>query len=113
MYNVQELATAALHRIGLVAVVFADGAFGNVWRMQKELYGGRRIAVDLQNPDFVKLAESFGISARRANDPEELRQSLRSAIATAGPTLIEVPVGEMTRPWDYIHMPRVRPPKTS
>ncbi len=112
MYNVQELATAVLHKIAIVIVVFVDGAFGNVLRMQKELYGGRRIAVDLRNPDFVRLAEAFGASAERASDPGELRRALRAALARTGPTLIEVPVGEMTRPWDYIHMPRVRPPKT-
>ena len=45
MYNVQELSTAARHGIDIVAIVFADGAYGNVRRMQKKDYGNRLIAV--------------------------------------------------------------------
>ena len=73
MYTANELATAVRHRIPLVAVVFADGAFGNVRRIQEENYGNRLIASDLANPDFVKFAESFGAAAERARTPEELR----------------------------------------
>jgi len=49
MYNVQELSTAVKHGIDIVAIVFADGAYGNVRRMQKEDYGNRLIGVDLLN----------------------------------------------------------------
>ena len=69
MYNVQELSTAALHGIDAVAIVFADGAYGNVRRMQKEDYGNRLIAVDLLNPNFPKMAESYGIAGVRATQP--------------------------------------------
>ena len=58
MYTANELATAVRHRIPLVAIVFADGSFGNVRRIQEENYGNRLIASDLANPDFVKFAES-------------------------------------------------------
>ena len=64
MYTANELATAVRHRIPLVAVVFSDGSFGNVRRIQEENYGNRLIASDLANPDFVKFAESFGAAAR-------------------------------------------------
>ena len=60
MFNVQELATAVQFRIPVVSIVFNDNAYGNVRRMQQDLYGGRLIASDLKNPDFVRLAESFG-----------------------------------------------------
>ena len=69
LYTGNELATAMRHRIPLVAVVFADGAFGNVRRIQEEHFGNRLIACDLANPDFVKYAESFGAAGRRARDP--------------------------------------------
>lgn len=108
MYNVQELSTAVAHNIALVTVVFADGYFGNVYRMQKEQYGGRVIASKLQNPDFVKLAESFGVNSGRAASPDELRSVLRMALAHNGPTLIEVPVGQMNSPWGFAMLPRVR-----
>ncbi|MBI3705770.1 MAG: TPP-binding protein [Rhizobiales bacterium] len=108
MYTANELATAMRHRIPLVAVVFADGAFGNVRRIQEEHYGNRLIACDLANPDFVKFAESFGAAGRRARTPDELAVALRQSFAAREPTLIEVPVGPMPSPWEFIHMPRVR-----
>ena len=108
LYTGNELATAMRHRIPLVAVVFADGAFGNVRRIQEEKFGNRLIASDLANPDFVKYAESFGAAGRRARSPAELGVALKAAFAAREPTLIEVPVGPMPSPWEFIHMPRVR-----
>jgi acetolactate synthase-1/2/3 large subunit len=108
LYTGNELATAMRHRIPLVAVVFTDGAFGNVRRIQQEQFGNRLIASDLANPDFVKYAESFGAAGRRARTPAELGTALKAAFAAREPTLIEVPVGPMPSPWEFIHMPRVR-----
>jgi acetolactate synthase-1/2/3 large subunit len=109
LYTANELATAIRHRIPLVNVVFVDGAFGNVRRIQEEQFGNRLIACDLANPDFVKFAESFGAAAERARNPDELRLALRRGFARRDePTLIEVPVGAMPSPWEFIHMPRVR-----
>ena len=109
MFTANELATAVRHRIPLVAIVFNDGAFGNVRRIQAEQYGDRLIACDLANPDFLKFAESFGAAAERAKDPAGLCAALRRGFAHRdGPTLIEVPVGPMPSPWEFIHMPKVR-----
>jgi acetolactate synthase-1/2/3 large subunit len=108
LYTGNELATAIRHHIPLVAIVFVDGAFGNVRRIQREQFGNRLIACDLANPDFVKYAESFGAAGRRARTPDELGGALRESIARREPTLIEVPVGEMPSPWEFIMMPRVR-----
>ena len=108
MYNVQELATAALHGIDVIAIVFADGAYGNVRRMQKNDYGNRLIGVDLLNPNFPKMADSYGIAGVRATSPDALRRELAAALKRRGPSLIEVPVGEMPDPWPTLIMPRVR-----
>jgi acetolactate synthase-1/2/3 large subunit len=108
LYTGNELATAMRHRIPLVAVVFVDGAFGNVRRIQQEQFGNRVIASDLTNPDFVKYAESFGAAGRRARSPAELASALKAAFAAREPTLIEVPVGALPSPWEFIHMPSVR-----
>jgi len=109
MYTANEMATAVRHKIPLVAIVFNDGAFGNVRRIQQEQYGNRLIASDLANPDFVKFAESFGAVGERARNPDELRQALRRGFARRdGPTLIDVPVGPMPSPWEFIFLPRVR-----
>ena len=109
MFTANELATAMAHRIPLTTIVFSDGAFGNVRRTQEERYGNRLIACDLTNPDFVAFGKSFGAEAVRAQTPDELRTALRRAFAhREGPTLIEVPVGPLPSPWEFIHMKRVR-----
>ena len=108
MFNVQELSTAVRHRIPVVMIVFNDGAYGNVRNMQKTLHGNRLIGTDLANPDFVRLAESFGIAGRRVTDPEGLRQALEQNLAENEPALIEVPVGDMPSPWPFIDLPKVR-----
>jgi len=108
LYTANELATAMHHRIPLVSVVFNDNALGNVRRIQQEQFGNRLIACDLTNPDFVKYAESFGAVGLRARTPDELRDALRTSFARREPTVIEVPVGPMPSPWEFIHMPPVR-----
>jgi acetolactate synthase I/II/III large subunit len=109
MFTATEMATAMHHRIPLTVVVFRDDAFGNVRRIQEERYGNRLIASDLTNPDFVRFAESFGAAAERARNPQELRRALsRSLKRRDQPTLIEVPVGPLPSPWEFIHLPKVR-----
>lgn len=110
MYTMPELATAMLHDIPLIAVVFTDGHFGNVKRIQASAYGGRHIACELHNPDFVALAKSFGATGLRANGPEGLRAALREAKEASGPVLIECPVHDedFPSPWKHIHGRKVR-----
>lgn len=108
MFQSAELATAIRHKLPVVAVVFDDGAFGNVRRIQEQQYGNRLIACDLTNPDFVKFAESFGMAAFRATTPEALESALRQAFALNAPALVHVPVGQLPSPWDMILLPRVR-----
>jgi acetolactate synthase-1/2/3 large subunit len=108
LYQAGELATAVQHKIALVVVLFDNNAFGNVKRIQQEQYGNRVIAADLVNPDFGKLAESFGVRAFRAETPAALERALREAFALGAPALVHVPHGETASPWDMIMMPRVR-----
>jgi acetolactate synthase-1/2/3 large subunit len=98
MFNVQELSTMKRHNIPLVAVVFSDGAFGNVKRIQQNSFGSRTIASDLLNPDFAKMAELYGIPGLRASSPDEFQGVLREALATDGPVLIDVTVSAMPEP---------------
>jgi acetolactate synthase-1/2/3 large subunit len=98
-YNLQELSTVKAHGINVVAVVFSDGAYGNVKRIQQQSFNGRTIASDLTNPDWVKLAESFGVAGMRARTPDELAGVLREALATNGPVLIDAPVAPMPGMW--------------
>jgi acetolactate synthase-1/2/3 large subunit len=105
LYGIQELATAAQYGIELVTCVFNNGGFGNVRRDQMERYGGRVIGADLINPDFVKLAESFGVAAYRVRRPAELRGRLETALAAGAPVVIEVMVerGSEVTPWQFLH----------
>lgn len=76
MFGVQELATAVQYNIGVVTLVFDNSAYGNVRRDQVNLFDGRVVASDLVNPDFVKLAESFGVGAARVTSPDHFRPAL-------------------------------------
>jgi acetolactate synthase-1/2/3 large subunit len=89
MYTMPDLATAYQHKLDVVAIVFNDGAYGNVRGIQRNRYGGRHIASDLVNPDFVKLAESFNIAGRRVTTPEELREALREGLDLKGSMVID------------------------
>lgn len=108
LFQAGELSTAIRHNLPVVVVVFDDGAFGNVRRIQQQQYGNRLIASDLANPDFVRFAESFGMAAFRATSADALEDALRRAFALNAPALVHVPVGEMPSPWDMILLPRVR-----
>lgn len=109
MFNVQELATAVQYQLPLVTVIFNDGRFTNVQRQQKEWFDGRVICSDLHNPDFVKMAESFGAAAFPAHDPESLRDAIRLAFEESGPSIIEVKVEEFfPAPWPFLMMPQNR-----
>jgi acetolactate synthase I/II/III large subunit len=105
MFAVQELATAVQFNIGVVTLVFNNSAYGNVRRDQIQRFDGRVVASDLVNPDFVKLAESFGVAAARVAAPDHFRPALEKALAHGGPYLIaiEVPKDSETTPWTFIH----------
>lgn len=108
MFAVQELATAVQHRIGLVTLLFNNNQYGNVQQMQRELYGGRIIASDLHNPDFVRMAESYGAQAFRATTLDELHTAIRKGFASDLPTLIEIPVGDLPNVDRFRKLGRVR-----
>jgi acetolactate synthase-1/2/3 large subunit len=106
MFAASELATAAQHGIAVVTLVFNNGAYGNVLRDQQEQFGGHVIGAVLENPDFVRLADSFGVAANRVKSPAELRPVLEKALAAGHPTLIEIMIapGSERSPWPLIHM---------
>ena len=97
LFNAQELSTAARHGINVVAVVFNDSSYGNVARDLDESWGGE-YGAELTNPDFMKLADAYGVVGMRAKEPTEVGRLVRDAIEKDRPALIEVPVGRMSRP---------------
>jgi acetolactate synthase-1/2/3 large subunit len=98
-FALNELATMAQHEIPAIVLVFNDSAYGNVKRIQQVDLGGREIASSLRNPDYVKLAESFGVVGRRTDTAVGLQTAIEESIKANEPTLIEIPVGQMPNPW--------------
>jgi acetolactate synthase-1/2/3 large subunit len=97
------------HGLGVVTIVFNNGAYGNVLRDQQRLFDGRVIGARLQNPDFVSLAESFGVAGRKARTPADLERAVADALASEAPAVIEVEVEpeQEVSPWRFL-MPASR-----
>ncbi len=105
MFGMPELSTAIQHGIGLVTVLFNNASFGNVRRDQQMNFEGRLLGADLDNPDFMKLADAFGADGVRVDSPETLKPALAAAIDNDRPAIIEVMVerGSEASPWRFIH----------
>nr|WP_274637644.1 thiamine pyrophosphate-dependent enzyme [Microbacterium bovistercoris] len=108
-WTLQELSTMKRYGLGLVSIVFHDGYYGNVRRIQKNRYGARYFATDLTNPDYPALARAFGVETATAHDPSSLGAVLADAVTANEPILIDVPVGEFPSPWHLIHEGVPRP----
>ena len=89
----QELATVHEYDIPVIAVVLENRTLGMVYQWQSLLYNERHSQTLLGNsPDFVKLAESFGVNAVRITKPGETKEALASAIKDNEPILLNVAV---------------------
>ncbi len=108
LFTGNEIATAVRHGINLVTVIFKDGAYGNVRRIQRDMYDNKIIASELTNPDFVAYAESFGAAGLRVEKPEDLEGRIKEALALERPTIIEVPMGDVPSPWPFLMLPKNR-----
>jgi len=105
MFGVQELMTAAEFNIGLVSIVVNNRSYGNVRRDQELGFGSRFSGSELKTPDFVQLAESFGVCGYRVDSPQALKPVLEKCIALNQPCLIEIQSerGLESSPWPFIH----------
>jgi len=95
MFHVGELATAAQYQIPVVIVIFNDGGYGVLRGLQSKQFDGRFNGTELHTPDFVKLAESMGVSALYADNVDEFDTQLKAAMEIAGPVLIELNANNM------------------
>lgn len=94
-YTMEELGTAVQHRIGVPIVIFNDSTYSAVKDEQASNRGGRFIGVDLINPDYLKIADAYGIPGVRAENPEALEWAMREAMDRDLPSIIDVPI----EPW--------------
>jgi acetolactate synthase I/II/III large subunit len=91
LMNAQELETAVRLRTAVVNIVWENGQYGSiVWKQDKKF--GRHFGTDFGNPDFVKLAEAFGMPAWRCATADEFSPRLTGALALDVPSLIVVPI---------------------
>ena len=87
----QELATVREYDIPVIAIVFENRTLGMVYQWQSLLYNERHSQTLLGNsPDFVKLAESFGVNAQRITKPGETKEALSNAIKDNEPILLNI-----------------------
>jgi len=91
MMNVQELETASRLKTPIVNVIWENRQFGSiVWKQDKKF--GEHFGVDFTNPDFVKLAEAFGLPAWRCESADDFGSRLRHALTLDQPSLIVLPI---------------------
>jgi acetolactate synthase-1/2/3 large subunit len=91
LMNAQELETAVRLKTAVVNVIWENGQYGSiVWKQDKKF--GRHFGVDFGNPDFVKLADAFGMPAWRCQSAEDFSRLLKRALTLDVPSLIVVPI---------------------
>jgi len=91
MMNVQDLETACRLKLNIVFVIFNDSGYNLIkWNAEKKF--GTSFGVDVSNPDFVKLAESFGAFGIRLESAREIENVLSSALRKTVPVIIDVPI---------------------
>jgi acetolactate synthase-1/2/3 large subunit len=91
LMNVQELETAVRLRTAVVNVIWENRQFGSiVWKQDKKF--GRHFGTDFTNPDFVKLADAFGMPAWRIEAVDDFGPTLRRALDLDVPSLIVLPI---------------------
>ncbi|MGM9381285.1 thiamine pyrophosphate-binding protein [Streptomyces antibioticus] len=89
LYSIAELATARQHGLDVTWLIVDDGGYGILREYMTDAYG-EATATDLTRPDFVALAESFGVPAALTS-PETLETDLAKALATPGPSVVVLP----------------------
>jgi acetolactate synthase-1/2/3 large subunit len=91
LMNFQELETAKRLRTSFVNVIWENQQFGSiVWKQDKKF--DNHFGTDFTNPDFVQLAQSFGLPAWRCESAEDFPRRLREAQAHDGPTVVVLPI---------------------
>lgn len=86
----QDLATAVKYRLAIVIIIVNNESYGSIRMHQERRYPGRVFATDLENPDFVAYARSFGAHAERIVETEAFQPALARALAADRPTVLEL-----------------------
>jgi acetolactate synthase-1/2/3 large subunit len=107
LFTATELATAVQHDINTTVLLFDNGAYGNVQRLQQQRFGpDRTIASTLRNPDWITFGESLGVRTERAGGPETLPAVLENSLAHPGPSLVVADIFGEPDPWPLLRVRR-------
>ena len=91
LMNFQDLETAVRRKLNFVTLIWEDHGYGLIkWKQQNTF--GRHSELDFQNPDWVKLAESFGAYGARAENARDLKPVLEEAFAADRPAVVAIPI---------------------
>ncbi|MRR17145.1 MAG: biosynthetic-type acetolactate synthase large subunit [Deltaproteobacteria bacterium] len=102
--NIQELATAAQYNIAVKVVLLNNGFLGMVRQWQELFYEKRYSFTDMTYaPDFVKLAEAFGILGLRANKPADVESVLKQGLSSNRPVLMDFRVSREECVYPMVH----------
>ena len=85
-----EMETLVRLRLPVTLVVISNSVFGWIKAGQKSGFGERYFSVDFERTDHARVAEAFGLKAWRVEDPADLQRVLAQAVASDGPTLVDV-----------------------
>ncbi|MGH3262292.1 MAG: thiamine pyrophosphate-dependent enzyme, partial [Trebonia sp.] len=96
MLHVGELVTAVQHELPVVVCLFNDRGYGVLRGIEARQFDGRNFGVDLVTPDFTALAASMGVRATRVTSPAEFELAFREAMASGGPTLLDIDLLSLT-----------------
>ena len=92
--NLQELGTIMEQKAPVKMILMNNNYLGNVRQWQAMFFGRRYSFTPMLNPDYMKIAEAYGIASRRVMTREELQEAIQDMLATDGPFLLEACVVE-------------------
>lgn len=89
-FTAGEMETVVRLKLPITFVVVSNAVFGWIKAGQKSGFGARYFSVDFDRTDHARVAEAFGLKAWKVEDPNDLATTLRRAVETDGPTLVDV-----------------------
>lgn len=93
--SMQEIATCIDHNLNIKIIILNNGYLGMVRQLQEKLCDGNYSQTKISNPDFVKLAESYGVKALRVTSTDKINEALNQAFSTDEMFLIDFTVEPM------------------
>jgi acetolactate synthase-1/2/3 large subunit len=94
LMNGQEIATAARYNTNVMFIVINNSLYGSIQMHQERRFPNRSMACDLTNPEFDKLAQAYGLPARKVTSLDDFKLAYEELDKTSGPCLIEIVTGQ-------------------